>query len=383
MNTAIIVGAGKGKRMNEKMNKILLTLIDKPIICHTIERFENSELINNIILVINKDDESEIKKIIEKNNYKKIIKIVNGGEQRQDSVYNGIKAVDAQDDDIILIHNAANPFVTEKTIREVINAASQHGAAVAAIRARDTIKEVDRENFVIRTLDREKLWQMQTPQAIKFSIAKKAFEKAYKEGFYGTDDASLVERLGSKVKIVETDLENIKITAKPDLEIARTIKSNARIGFGQDSHRFAKEKKELFLGGVLIEGENGLEGNSDGDVVLHAIFNALSQAVGEKSISHYADSMCRKGIKDSKEYLKVAKKLVEEKNCRINNIGVMVEAKKPKLEPYAERMKEAIANILEIKKEDVGITFTSGEELTDFGRGLGIQAFAVCSVVKE
>ena len=156
-----------------------------------------------------------------------------------------------------------------------------------------------------------------------------------------------------------------------------------RVGIGQDSHRFIrKSKKRLALGGVIIHDEKGLEGNSDGDVVLHAIFNALSQAVGKRSIGFYSDKMCREGIKDSREYLKLALKMVKEGGYRINNVGMMIEAKKPKIEPYVDDMKKSIAEILMITQDMVGITATSGEGLTAFGRGMGIQAFAIATVVR-
>ncbi|MBW2984714.1 2-C-methyl-D-erythritol 4-phosphate cytidylyltransferase, partial [Candidatus Woesearchaeota archaeon] len=213
-NIALITAAGKGTRMNSKLNKILLTLLDKTIIEETMEVFENCEEIDDIVLVANKDDIDQLKKIIEKNQYKKIKKIIEGGEKRQDSVFNGLKSIEnANDDDVILIHNGANPLVDEETISECIVQAKEHGAAVAALPAKDTIKEVE-EGFVKQTLNRKRIWQMQTPQAIKYSLAKEAFEKAYRDNFYGTDDVGLVERLGKKVKIVECNDENIKITTK-------------------------------------------------------------------------------------------------------------------------------------------------------------------------
>jgi len=156
-----------------------------------------------------------------------------------------------------------------------------------------------------------------------------------------------------------------------------------RVGIGQDSHRFIrKSKKRLALGGVIIHDEKGLEGNSDGDVVLHAIFNALSQAVGKRSIGFYSDKMCREGIKDSREYLKLALKMVKDSGYRVNNIGVMIEAKKPRIEPYVDDMKKSIARILMITQNMVGITATSGEGLTAFGKGMGIQVFAIATVVR-
>jgi len=156
-----------------------------------------------------------------------------------------------------------------------------------------------------------------------------------------------------------------------------------RVGIGQDSHRFMRKgKKRLVLGGVIIPDEEGLEGNSDGDVVLHAIFNALSQAIGKRSIGVYSDKMCRQGIKDSREYLKLALKMVKGSGYRINNIGVTIEAKKPRIEPYVGDMKKSIADILMVTQDMIGITATSGEDLTAFGKGMGIQVFAIATVVR-
>jgi 2-C-methyl-D-erythritol 2,4-cyclodiphosphate synthase len=224
---------------------------------------------------------------------------------------------------------------------------------------------------------------MHTPQCIRYHIAVKAFKKAEQDNFLGTDDVTLVERLGKKVKIVDSTQENIKITFPKDLEKARFIQAGTKIGYGLDSHRFDTQTKDLILGGVKIENEQGLSANSDGDVILHSLFNALSSAIGEYSISRYADDMYKDGIKDSKEYIKVMKHILKERNYQINNIAIAVEAKKPKLEKYAEKMKEIIAKTLSIGHEQIGITFTTGEELTDFGKGLGIKAESVVTVIRR
>ena len=224
---------------------------------------------------------------------------------------------------------------------------------------------------------------MQTPQAIKYSIAIEAFRKAYQDNYYGTDDVSLVERLGKKVKIITSNTDNIKITAKDDLEFAKTLKKSCLIGLGQDSHRFIGKNKPLILGGVLIENEQGLDANSDGDVILHALFNAITQSIGKKSIGHYADPMLKKGITDSKEYLKLALSMLNEEDYKINNMGIMIEAKKPRLTSHEEKIKDSLANLLKIDRSKIGITATSGEELTDFGKGLGIQVFAVATITKS
>ena len=379
MNIAIIVAGGKGKRMHTRINKLFLLLNKEPIIYHTIKKFQDSKNINKIILVIRPEDRNKFGAIIKKNNFNKIIKVVDGGIERQDSVYNGIKAIDnAKDDDIVLIHNAVNPFVDEATINNCINAAKKYGAAVVGFPAKDTIKVVQ-DGFVKQTIDRKFLWQAQTPQAMKFFLAKKAFERAYQEKFYGTDDVSLVEMLGGSVKVVYCLRENIKITDPYDLAYANKLTNASRVGIGQDSHKFSDNKnKKLVLGGIKIEKETGLEANSDGDVILHALFNALSTAIGMKSIGFYADGMCKKGITDSKKYLEFILDKVRERGYKISNVAIMLEGKKPNIDEHIENIKSKLSKILKIKAENIGIAATSGEELTDFGKGLGIQCF--CAV---
>ncbi|MFW6138652.1 MAG: 2-C-methyl-D-erythritol 2,4-cyclodiphosphate synthase [Spirochaetota bacterium] len=156
-----------------------------------------------------------------------------------------------------------------------------------------------------------------------------------------------------------------------------------RVGFGSDSHRFEQDaEKPLVLGGVKISSSGGMKANSDGDVVLHALFNALSQAAGGESIGCYADPLCKKGTTDSREYLKVALNMVKHRGCRVGNIGIMVEAKKPYVSAEdIDRMKSCISALAGIEKTDVGITFTSGEGLTPFGRGEGILAQAVVTLI--
>ncbi len=157
-----------------------------------------------------------------------------------------------------------------------------------------------------------------------------------------------------------------------------------RVGFGQDSHRFSDDvKKKLILGGIEIKGEKGLEGNSDADVIIHAICAAIEQALGRINFSVYADEMCSQGIIDSAEYLKVALSHMKKDGYNINNLGISIEAKTPKILPIEDRMKNRLAEILEIKKSQIGINATSGEGLTAFGRGEGIQVFVVISLIKK
>ena len=150
------------------------------------------------------------------------------------------------------------------------------------------------------------------------------------------------------------------------------------VGIGQDSHAFSKKKKQLVLGGVKISSENGLQANSDGDVILHALFNAISSALGGRSLGMYADAMCLKeGVTDSSKYFSTIRQMLSESHFKISNISIAVECKKPKIEEHSSGMKKQISTILHVPPSKIGITATSGENLTSFGQGKGIQAFAM------
>ena len=157
-----------------------------------------------------------------------------------------------------------------------------------------------------------------------------------------------------------------------------------RVGFGQDSHRFSTDSsRKLVLGGVLIPDAPGLDGNSDADVVLHALCRALEQALGRQDFSRYADEMSRNGINDSQEYVKVARTHVEQAGYRVNNVGLSIEALKPKVDPFCDAIKTVVAGILGIPPSAIGVNATSGEHMTSFGKGEGIQVFAIVSIIAK
>jgi len=157
-----------------------------------------------------------------------------------------------------------------------------------------------------------------------------------------------------------------------------------RIGFGQDSHRFCEnDDKKLILGGVEISGERGLLSNSDGDLILHALCAAIEQALGRTNFSVYADELCKQGITDSVEYLKIAKEHLKEDNYNINNIGISVEGARPKILPIEDQIKKRLAELLDIEKNRIGINATTGEDLTAFGQGEGLQTFVIVSLMKN
>ena len=392
MNFAIIVAAGKGKRMNSRENKIFLPILDKPMIYYSVKKFQDCNLIDEIIIVAQK---KYTKKILQLKNFfgfDKITNIVEGGKERQDSVYNGLISIkNAKEDDIVIVHNGSNPLAKEIEVEECIKAAKKYGAAVCCFKLKDTIKKIKNE-FVEKTLDRKDIYQMQTPQAIKHGLFVEGFKNVKKSKLKVTDDVSVAESLGKKIKIVPCSYENIKITTEDDLRIAEGILMNRdrknfssknffRIGIGQDSHKFSNDKnKKLILGGHKIPDEIGLEANSDGDIILHALFNAVSSAIGEKSLGYYSDEMCKKGITDSREYLKVILSKLNQKNMKINNASISIEAAKPKLEKHTDNIKNSLSKILKLEKENIGITCTSGEGLTAFGQGKGMQCFCVVTI---
>ena len=383
MNSVIMVSAGKSTRMKSDENKVLLNLNNKPLIYYSIKCFQDCKEIDEIIIVTKKQDIELINQIKQKYNFNKITKIVEGGPRRQDSVFNGLKEINNKG--IVLIHNGCNPFVKNSEILKCINNAKQHDASVCAFPVKDTIKKVEND-FVEETIDRSNLWQMQTPQAIKFDILIKAYDNAIKNNLEVTDDVSLVEHIGLKPKITICSYENIKITTQEDLKIAEGILStknnqNLKVGLGQDSHKFSTNPdKPLILGGYKVENHNGLDADSDGDVILHALFNSISSAIGDHSLGYYANNMFKQGIKDSKEYLNVILNKIQEQNLTINNLSISIEAKTPKLEPISDSIKDSLSTILNISKDKIGLTFTSGDSLTSFGKGEGIQCMVIVSL---
>lgn len=227
MNIAIILASGVGKRMKAGKNKTLLELDNKPLIYYAIKNFEKSKLISKIVLVVREGEEKYFNDIVKKYNFKKIIAVISGGEERQYSAHNGIKFIEDKFGKfkkmIVLFHNGANPFVSQNEIKNVVTEALKYGAAAVAHKTKDTIRRVNDANLSSGVIEREGLWNMQTPQAIEFSLAKRAFKKAQEDNFLGTDDISLVERLDKKVKIIEASENNFKITTPLDLELARIV----------------------------------------------------------------------------------------------------------------------------------------------------------------
>ncbi|MGB3364544.1 MAG: 2-C-methyl-D-erythritol 4-phosphate cytidylyltransferase [Thermodesulfobacteriota bacterium] len=227
MKAAVIITAGGlGKRFGEGIDKLpkqFIPLSNKPIIAHSIQAFESSDFIKEIILVV-PDNWIEYTKaqIVDQFDIKKVSKVIAGGAQRQDSVRKGLSSLLTKPD-IVAVHDGVRPFITVDIIEEVITEAANSGGAIAAIPATDTIKQSSSEHIIEKTVARNKIWFAQTPQAFKHEILLEAFEKASEEGYLGTDEAELVERIGREVKLVLGSKNNMKITTPEDLELGELI----------------------------------------------------------------------------------------------------------------------------------------------------------------
>ena len=221
--TAIIAAGGLGKRFGHRIKKQFLELNGQPILYYSLNRFEECELVSDIILVLPEDEIDEYTtKIRKAGRFNKIKDIVPGGQHRQDSVYNAIQVI-SEETDILVVHDAARPLISINLIESTINEAVNQGCAICAVRVRDTIKKSGLYNsHVESTLDRESLYLAQTPQAFRYEIIKKAFDDAIANNFLGTDESSLVERIGYRPSIVPGSQFNIKITEQADIKLAKT-----------------------------------------------------------------------------------------------------------------------------------------------------------------
>jgi len=220
---AIIPAAGSGERMSASENKPFLLLGDRPLLLHTLQIFQDCSEVDELVLVVRAADLKRAEALVAEYHLGKVVGVVEGGQRRQDSVYRGLKRLDGRGVAFVLVHDAVRPFLSASKVREIIRVAKKHRAAVLAVQPKDTIKLSNGTSFVQTTLDRTKLWAVQTPQCFAIDLLMKAYESAIKDEFVGTDDASLVERLGVGVRIVEGSYDNIKITTQEDLELAELI----------------------------------------------------------------------------------------------------------------------------------------------------------------
>ncbi len=371
---AIIAAAGAGKRMGGGIPKQYMDIGGKPMVVWAAEPFEKSDLVDHVCVVVNSDYDERILEHLAHDTI-----LVLGGSERQDSVYNGLRAL-PRDTDIVLIHDGARPFVKTELIKRVLGGVMENGAAVPGIRPKDTIRTQE------KTLNRNELYIVQTPQGFEVDIILEAYERAFDDDFYGTDDASLVDRIGKSVVIVEGNYDNIKITTPDDLTaVPKTDLITYKIGTGYDLHRLEKDRK-LILGGIVIPYEKGLLGHSDADVVVHALMDAILGALALGDIGkHFPDTDNRYLGVSSMELLAEVMEKMKDKGYKIENADLTIIAEKPKIAPYVDAMKDSLAGALETETDRISIKATTMEGIGLIGReeGMACQASVLLAFTNE
>ncbi len=378
---AIIPAAGQGKRMGGQGNKLLLELAGTPILVCTIKVFDACPYISEIIIPAAVQDVPIIQSMLHKVKLSKKIVVTEGGLERQDSVYKGIKALSPEIDRVV-VHDGARPLLTVEELNCFLEETQDFDAAIMAVLLKDTVKKVDHQNWVLETPPRELLRAVQTPQVFTQSLLEKIHNQATQEGFYTTDDASLLEWHGYQVKVFPGSYENIKVTTPEDLLMAETILRRRRgkdmkIGQGYDVHALV-EGRMLIMGGIEIPHDKGLLGHSDADVLVHAIMDALLGACALGDIGkHFPDSNIRyKGISSLKLLGEVVN-LIREQGYVIGNLDSSIIAQKPKFAPYIEKMRVNLAEALDVDINRISIKATTTEQLGFEGREEGISAQAI------
>jgi 2-C-methyl-D-erythritol 4-phosphate cytidylyltransferase / 2-C-methyl-D-erythritol 2,4-cyclodiphosphate synthase len=390
--TAIIPAGGIGSRMGLPMPKQYCDLAGIPMLVHTLRAFEQSP-VDAIIVVAPADHVESTLALIDRFGITRIQAVVAGGRLRQDSVGAGLAAA-APDTELVVVHDGARPLVSPGLIRACIDEARRTGAAMAAIPVKDTLKAVAADGTVLRTVDRQGLWQAQTPQAVRADLLRQAFAAAH--GFVGTDEASLLEHHGIRVSIVEGSEKNLKITRPEDLLVAeallrheqqlpattmdlRTQRQTAglRIGHGYDAHRLVADRP-LVLGGVIIPHGKGLLGHSDADVLCHALCDAILGALGQGDIgNHFPDTDERyRGISSLKLLAEVMALAARHGWCLVNADATVI-AQQPKLAPHIDAMRENMAAVCQVRPEVLNLKATTTEKMGFPGREEGIAAHAV------
>ena len=371
---AIIPSAGEGRRLGGTP-KLFLTIRGQPLILHTLHPFLQNHAIKDIVVAVRGQDLERAKDLLKG----LPVKVIEGGKVRQETVRLALEAVD-KSLDLLAIHDGARPLLSPRLLQACLEAGDKFGAVVPAIPIYDTIKKGD--DWVKETVSREGLFTIQTPQVFRAELIREAHRKAYEEGYQATDDASLVERLGIKVRMIRGEKTNIKITDPEDLEIAERLlrkEKGYRSGIGIDFHRLVVGRK-LFLGGIEIDYNKGLLGHSDGDVLLHAIADAILGAVGMGDIGVYFPPGEEKW-RDVRSViiLEEVVRMARERGWVVENVDCVLLAEEPKIAPYREEMVGKIAECIGIERERINIKATTTEGMGFLGRGEGM--CAICNVL--
>ncbi len=358
---AVICAAGKGSRTGFEKNKLLVPFEGSTALEKAIAAFDFPQ-ITEIIVTSSKEDFEEISALAQKNPR---TKVVLGGEDRSHSVYNALQAATA---DIALIHDGARPYVTRAVIEGCIHSVCTVGSGVCAVECRDTVAEV-KEGKITAVPPRATLRQIQTPQGFFRENLLAAYAQAFDEGKSGfTDDSSLFAAYCGQPHICAGSPENKKLTYADDF-----AKSAARCGFGIDTHAFGKAQDYILLAGVKIPSDSGLIAHSDGDVLCHAVMDALLSAAGLKDIGHYFPDTDEKWKgANSMQMLSAVVALVAEQGLKAKNLSVAIQAEKPRMAKYIDQMKNALAGTLHLDPTRIGVAAGTNEGLGYIGEGKGI-----------
>ncbi|MCB1214497.1 MAG: 2-C-methyl-D-erythritol 2,4-cyclodiphosphate synthase [Deltaproteobacteria bacterium] len=380
---AIIVAGGSGSRFGSDKPKQFLDLGGKSVLEHSLALFESLDWVEGVVLVLPKDFVSVWKsKLL---HFSKALQVVEGGSRRQDSTEAGLAKV-PENIAWVLVHDAARPLVTAKIAEEAFKSALKTGAAVAATPVADTLKEGDEKSLVVKTLSRESLYAVQTPQVFAKKVLIESLDWASTKHLSVTDEASLLEQRGYPVSLSLGSSKNFKITRDQDLEKARallaweerqSVKSHFRLGEGYDVHRLV-EGRDFILGGVKIPFEKGLLGHSDADALFHAISDALLGALALGDLGHFfPDTDAKWKDANSGELLSKVYQAVQEKNFSLINLDATVICQRPKLAKHIPSMRENLAKILQVSLDQVSVKATTEESMGFTGQEEGIAVRAV------
>jgi 2-C-methyl-D-erythritol 4-phosphate cytidylyltransferase/2-C-methyl-D-erythritol 2,4-cyclodiphosphate synthase len=403
---AIIVAAGRGTRFGG--DKLFRLVRGRSVLHWTLAAFEQCAAIDTITLVVSEESREAAEALVAGAGFNRVAAIVPGGAERQESVFNGLRA--APPAPLVAVHDGARPLIAPALIARCVEAAGEHGAAAPALRVADTLKRTDPEGWMRETVDRRPLRAIQTPQVFEWSLLWEAHEAAARAGFAGTDDASLVERLGHPVFAVPGDPRNLKVTTPEDLALAEALlaaqtpdevnrtamqekpspeprnagtpeRRNAhppcRTGFGYDVHRLVAGRP-LVLGGVTIPHPYGLEGHSDADVLSHAIGDALLGAAALGDLGrHFPDTDSRWKDVSSLDLLRRITALASAAGWAPLHVDATLLAEAPKIAPHIGAMAERIGAALGLPPAAVSLKATTTEGLGFIGRREGMAAQAV------
>ncbi len=386
---ALIVAAGRGSRAGEGVPKQYRSLHGRTVLERTLDCFIAHPKIDQVIVVIHPDDDALYRKAVgSASGDKRLLPVAYGGETRQDSVRNGLEALSHFTPDLVLVHDAARPFVSDGLVERAIDAATAWGAAVPGIPVSDTIKLVGAEGMVASTPDRANLRAVQTPQAFRFGDLIEAHRKAAAAGLHAfTDDGALAEWAGLPVHVFPGEASNTKLTHPSDFaEAERRLKGSpmtsyvTRVGTGFDVHAFG-EGDHVWLGGIKIPHDHGVVAHSDGDVILHALTDAILGALADGDIgTHFPPSDPQWRGASSDRFLAHAVSLVRDRGGLLDHLDTTLLCEKPRLGPHREAMRQRIAEICALRLDQVSLKATTTEKLGFTGRSEGIAAQAAATI---